>query len=273
MNDLISVIIPAFNVENYIERCLKSVLNQSFKNLEIIIINDGSTDHTGEIIDQLYEKDSRIIVIHKKNTGVSDSRNVGLEIANGNYIGFVDSDDEILPEMYEILYKNILKYNAEISHCGFELVTPLRKISFHGTNKIYIQNQKDALISLLEGYPFEPSNCSKLYCKKILNNVRYNVDIRINEDLLFNVEAFKNSKKIVFEDVILYRYMDNPNSAARSKFNFAKFESILNAASIIKIILSNYGINNELNRFYIRKILHVYQNLYKNKLNFINFIR
>ena len=109
MNKLISIIIPVYNVEKYLEDCLNSVVNQTYKNLEIILIDDGSTDNSGKICDLYAKKDNRIVVIHKENAGVSSARNVGLKIAKGLYIGFVDPDDYIAEDMYEILYQNIIK--------------------------------------------------------------------------------------------------------------------------------------------------------------------
>ena len=107
MEELISVIVPVYNVEKYVEKCVESIINQTYKNIEIILVDDGSTDNSGKIIDNISLKDNRIKVIHKENGGLSDARNAGLDICNGKYIGFVDSDDSIHKKMYEILYKNI----------------------------------------------------------------------------------------------------------------------------------------------------------------------
>ena len=114
---LLSIIVPVYNVEKYIERCIKSILNQSFTNFELILVDDGSPDNCGKICDEYKKKDSRIKVIHKKNGGLSDARNAGLNIATGKYIGFVDSDDIIHPQMYEKLFNCINKYNSDIVQC------------------------------------------------------------------------------------------------------------------------------------------------------------
>ena len=113
----VSVIVAAYNIEKYIARCLDSILNQTYKNLEIIVVNDGSSDNTGEIIDKYSEKDIRIKVIHKENSGVSSARNKGLDMSTGDYIGFVDGDDTLETDMYELLVSNAIKNNADISHC------------------------------------------------------------------------------------------------------------------------------------------------------------
>lgn len=120
--DLISVIVPVYNVELYLEQCLNSIINQTYKNLEIILVNDGSTDNSGVICDLYANIDNRIIVIHKDNGGVSSARNAGLNVAKGNFIGFVDPDDWIADDMYEKLYLNIQNFNANISVCKFRKV-------------------------------------------------------------------------------------------------------------------------------------------------------
>ncbi|MBQ7792832.1 MAG: glycosyltransferase family 2 protein, partial [Clostridia bacterium] len=116
---LISIIIPVYNAAHYFERCIKSVLEQTYKNLEIILIDDGSTDGSEKLCDQYKEIDDRIKVVHKKNGGQSSARNLGLTMITGDYVGFVDSDDYIEKDMYEYLYNNMVKYHADISICHF----------------------------------------------------------------------------------------------------------------------------------------------------------
>ena len=118
MENLISVIVPAYNVAQWISKCLESIMNQTYKKLEIIVIDDGSTDETPQILDRYANIDSRIKVVHQKNSGLVKVRNKGIELASGEYVAFVDGDDTIIPEMYERLLKNALKYDADISHCG-----------------------------------------------------------------------------------------------------------------------------------------------------------
>lgn len=256
---MISIIIPAYNAEKDIEKCINSVLHQTYKNLEIIIMNDGSTDNTKQIIEGLEKKDSRIIVIHKENTGVSDTRNVGLEIAKGDYIGFIDSDDEVNPEMYETLLLNMVKHNADISHCGFELVGENLSRVFNGTGETYIQSQKEALVSLLKADIFEPAVWNKLYKKDVVKNIKFDTAIKFNEDLLFNVKAFKNANKIVFEDLPLYKYIYNPLSASRSTPNYKIQESVLKVTELVYEKLQGLNIDNVRNQFYVNKLISVYR--------------
>ena len=132
---LVSVIIPAYNIEDYIGRCLDSIISQTYKNLEIIVVDDGSRDYTGEILDNYAKKDRRIKVIHKENGGVSSARNKGIEAAEGDYIGFIDGDDLIEPEMYKTLVDLLEEENADIAHCGYQMVFPDRIDYYHNTGK------------------------------------------------------------------------------------------------------------------------------------------
>lgn len=125
----ISIIVPIYNVEKYIEKCIQSILNQTFSDFELILVNDGSTDSCGEICDKYKKLDDRIIVIHKVNGGLSSARNAGIDIARGEYIGFIDSDDYIHEKMYEILYNNAITYNSDIVICKKEMFMKKRKMN------------------------------------------------------------------------------------------------------------------------------------------------
>ena len=143
----ISVIVPAYNVEKYIEQCLNSISNQTYRNLEIIVINDGSTDRTREIIENLSIKDQRIRVINQENKGLVLTREVGIKLSTGEYITFVDGDDTIKNDMYERLINNLLKYDADISHCGMLFRWPNGKEELHyGTGIIIEQNNFEGQI-------------------------------------------------------------------------------------------------------------------------------
>lgn len=215
----ISVIIPVYNIAEYLPRCLDSVLNQTYKNLEVVVVDDGSTDNSVDVIEEYAKKDSRIVKIFKKNTGVSDTRNKGIDTATGDYITFVDGDDYIEPDMYEILMNNALKYDADISHCGYQMVFPSRVDYYYNTGEKFIQDNKKGIIDLLKGERIEPSPCNKLYKRSVIKDERMPSDIRNNEDYLFNVMVFKNAQKSVFEDKPLYHYILRENSATTSAIN------------------------------------------------------
>lgn len=215
----VSVIVAAYNIEKYIAKCLDSILNQTYKNLEIIVVNDGSSDNTGEIIDKYSEKDTRIKVIHKKNGGVSSARNKGLDMSTGDYIGFVDGDDIIEPDMYEMLVNNAIKYNADISHCGYKILEADKETLFYDSGKVIVQDRQKGILDLFDGTMVEPSLCNKIFRKKIIGDVRLDETIKINEDLYFNVVLFDKSSKSVFEDKAKYVYIKRDGSATTSSSN------------------------------------------------------
>lgn len=209
---LISIIVPVYNLQNDLERCVFSILSQSYKNLEIILINDGSTDKSWNIIQKLAMSDKRIVPISKSNGGVTSARFAGLRIAKGEYIGFVDGDDEIEPDMYEFLLKNILHYNADISHCGYQMMFDDGRVNdFYNTGKIVLQDHLKGLKDLLKGDYIEPGLWNKLFSKKLFFNILkkdlIDLDIRVNEDLLMNYYLFSESKKSIYQDVCKYKYM------------------------------------------------------------------
>ena len=138
----VSVIVAAYNIQDYIVKCLESIENQTYKNLEVIIVDDGSSDNTGKLAEEFAENDNRFIIIHKENGGVSSARNRGIDIASGDFIGFVDGDDTIEVDMYEMLVNNAIKYDADISHCGYKVIENNKEILFYDTKQIIIQDRK-----------------------------------------------------------------------------------------------------------------------------------
>lgn len=218
-NPKVSIIIPAYNIAPYLERCLESVRCQTFKNLQIIIIDDGSTDQTGLIADAFAERDKRFHVIHKENRGVSAARKTGLEQVDGEYIGFVDGDDYIEPEMYEKLVGLAVEYDADIAHCGYQMVFPDRVDMYHGTKQLKVQDTYTGVKDLLEGTLIEPGLVNKIYRHKLFEDVKYDENIVINEDLLLNYFLFHRAEKAVFIDIPYYYYMVRKNSATTSDWN------------------------------------------------------
>lgn len=223
MNDeLISVIVPAFNIEQYIERCLISITNQTYSCIEIIVVDDGSTDDTATLIDSMAQCDSRIKIIHKRNEGVSQARIDGIRHASGDWIGFVDGDDFIEPCMFEQLIRNAIQYHADISHCGYQMVFPNGHIDYyHNTGILEIQNHEKALQELLLGERVEPGLGNKIFRKCLFQDVlkkeKILNKIRINEDLLMNYWLFKEANSSIYEDICPYHYILRKGSAATSK--------------------------------------------------------
>lgn len=239
----ISVIVPAYNVENYIENAVKSICNQSYRNLEIILVDDGSKDKTPAILDKLANTDDRIIVIHKENGGVTSARLRGVEVATGNWIGFMDGDDYIEPQMYEMLLNNALRYKADISHCGYQMVFPSRVDSYYGTGRIVQQDYKSGIKDLLEGIFVEPGLWNKLFrgslLKQFQKEAKMDLSIKNNEDLLMNFYLFSQAERSVFEDQCPYHYLVRKGSAATGSMNHNKLQDPLKVLKILEYEAKN----------------------------------
>ena len=222
MDCKISVIIPAYNIAPWLGRCLDSVLVQTHRELEIIVVNDGSTDDTAAVADSYAEKDSRVKVIHRANSGVTSARLRGVAEASGEWIGFVDGDDYIEPDMYARLLQNALDTGADISHCGYRMIVPSGRVDYYyNTGRIIEQDCATGLRDLIEGDMVEPGIWNKLYRKALFTEMSEKMDatIRINEDLLMNFHLFSAAKEAIFEDFCPYHYIVRSGSAANSPLN------------------------------------------------------
>jgi glycosyltransferase involved in cell wall biosynthesis len=221
MEHKISVIVPIYKVEKYLKRCVDSIINQTCRNLEIILVDDGSPDNSGLICDEYARIDPRVRVIHKSNGGLSDARNAGIEIATGEYIGFVDSDDFIHPEMFSDLYERIRKHDADIAQCSFRAVTEDAFIDPGADNEKVISNL-EALRLIYT--PFKVDYIvawDKLYRKQLFDSIRFPVS-KIHEDEYTTYKLFYLSGKIVVIDKKYYYYYQSPDSIIRSGFNLKK---------------------------------------------------
>ena len=212
---LISVIIPVYNIEEYVGECIDSVLQQDYKELEIILVDDGSTDGTSVICDEWTDKDSRVKVIHKENGGAASARNTGLDNATGEFIGFVDADDYIDLDMYEMLLNDIVNNNADAARCGIERVSDDGKVENWGTGNtdIVFIDKKQLLkdIGAAEGIlPVSP--CNKLYKSSCIASIRYDTRFKFAEDTLFNFMVAKNINTMVLHDINKYHYSFNSAS-------------------------------------------------------------
>ena len=232
---MISIIIPAYNIESYLPATLDSVLSQVYDNIEVIVVDDGSTDGTGKILDCYAGVDGRVKAIHKENGGVTSARLRGVAEAKGEWIGFVDGDDLIEPNMYQRLLENAMKYNADISHCGYQMVFPSRVDYYYNTGKLVEQSRETGLRDLLSGGFVEPGLWNKLYRRELFTELMQKMDfsIKINEDVLMNYWLFKASRKAVFEDICPYHYILRPGSAATSKINLNKLRDPLKVTKAI----------------------------------------
>lgn len=227
----VSVIVPIYNVEKFLPKCIESIINQEYKNIEIILVDDGSPDSSGEICEHYKKIDNRIVVIHKENAGVSEARNTGIDYAKGDYICFIDGDDFVMLDYVSYLLELALKNKADISLTTEMFGNFDEKQSEEDSVRIW--TGEDAVEAIL-CYKVPIGCYSKLFKKDILSQVRFIPDVFIGEGFNFNVDAFQHSNRIVASNRKIYYYRrDNPTSAM-TKFSIIKCECGLGALQIIR---------------------------------------
>lgn len=235
--DLISVIVPVYNVEKYIRRCLDSIVNQTYSNLEIILIDDGSKDASGKICDEYAKKDNRITVIHKQNGGLSDARNYGIDKAKGNYISFVDSDDYLSNDYISYLYKLLKENTADISVCDYQLFkNEIKPKDVEIVEKVY--SKMEMLEHMLYGGHNLISAWCKLYDIKLFKKIRYPKG-HIYEDVATTYLLYENSDKIVVSNEAKYYYFVREDSITNLEFSKNNYEIISSNDKMINY-LSKY---------------------------------
>ncbi len=224
---LISVIVPVYKVEPYLARCVESIRNQTYHNLEIILVDDGSPDRCGQMCDELALEDPRIRVVHKENGGLSSARNAGLDVMTGQYVGFVDSDDYIAHDMIEILLGLMQEHDAQISCCGMEQVSETGHVGYFNpnTDDLLILDTQQALRELLYNSRITNSLCDKLYRADIFNNLRMTEGI-IYEDYDVMYRCIHRATCIVYLGTPLYRYFQSQGSILRSTFSNRHYDAI-----------------------------------------------
>jgi len=236
---VISIIVPVYKTEKYLRRCIDSILAQTFIDFECIIVDDGSPDNSPGICDEYAAKDSRIVVVHQKNAGLSAARNSGLDVARGDWIGFVDSDDWCDSDMFFVLYENAKKYDADVSICAFRIIKGDEGEKEYAKNKIKIYNGQKATIRMLSAEISFSVNCfNKLIKRKLLseNKLRFDAAIKYNEDLLFNYEVFRHTEKAVHFGMPYYNYFIHSESMTQQYGLTGQMKTGL--AGLDRIILS-----------------------------------
>lgn len=236
-HDLISVVVPVYNVHSFLDNCVKSILNQTYKNIEIILVDDGSTDDSGLICDSYAKIDNRVKVIHKTNGGLSDARNVGIKNANGMYITFVDSDDEIELDYVEYLYNLI--HSNDMSICSYSIITNNKKIDYGKNHEDIIMNTEECLGSLLKDDGFTVSACAKLYKKDLFLNIEFPKG-KICEDIGTTYKLIDRCKSISYGHESKYNYFRRTNSIMRSTFTEKKLDMITFTDEMCDYIVSQY---------------------------------
>lgn len=207
-DDLISIIIPVYNVEEFLDQCIKSVLGQSYKKLEIILVDDGSTDQSGKICDKYQMTDERIKVIHKENGGLSDARNAGLRLAKGKYYSFIDSDDYIVPEMIQTMLDCIKRNQCEIAVCNM-----VRFFKDGDSTQFYHPAEKEQVLAGEERFQTlnQPSVCNKLFYSELFNNIKFPKG-KYYEDTYIYHELLYQAQSIVLTGIDSYWYRERTDS-------------------------------------------------------------
>ena len=218
MKELVSIIVPVFNVEKYIERCVLSLVNQTYTNIEILLIDDGSTDNSGIICDEFSNKFNNIITFHKTNGGLSDARNYGITKAKGDIISFIDGDDFIDNDMIEFLHNELINTNSDISICGKYIDYENGKcVKINDSKNKYIMNKKEALININSFIGFDMSFCDKIFKKELFSEIRFPKGKKC-EDFYTMYRVFdKCSNNIVYNANCKYHYFQRQNSITRNK--------------------------------------------------------
>ena len=238
-NELISIIVPVYNVEQYLEKCVNSIINQTYKNLEIILVDDGATDTSCKMCDELAKIDSRIKVYHKENGGLSDARNYGVERATGEYIGFVDSDDYIDSEMYEKLYEAIKKENTDVAECNLKIIYPDRVELFTEKKYYSVCTKQEYLEEYLKIEKVFGSACVRLINSKIAKKINFPVG-KLYEDTYYAYGLINVADSYVIMDAPYYNYLMRENSITNARFNPRIFNLIEIVEEFHNTVYENY---------------------------------
>lgn len=247
----ISIIVPLYNKEKYIEECVNSILNQTINDIEIIIVDDGSTDKSFEIAKKLQNTDNRIKLYSKKNGGLSSARNFGIEKSTGEYIGFVDSDDTIETNMYELLYNNAKQYKCDIVMCSYMFVTKSKKVKDNRLECIdeNLISNKDVeyIIDNLLQMKIDTGVCIKLFKSELLksNNIYFNENLKLSEDYPFVISTYISAKNSFFINKPLYNYMQDDDDSLSRSYNYKKVNQLIDVYKEICNILDKNNLKRQ----------------------------
>ncbi len=261
----ISVVVPVYNVAQYIRKCIESILCQTYKNLEIIIIDDGSTDVSADICENISHCDSRVRLIRQTHCGVAVMRNVGIDISTGDYIGFVDSDDWIAPDMIEMLYQNAEKYDADISECA------IRNARMDETDNILSEEKTISPLVVLEGidkiidnmHRSNHSMCNKLFRAYLFEGIRLPQG-RIYEDLATTYRLIDRANKIVISQKEKYFYVSRGGSITRQNFIISHTDVLWASEQRYQYIVGKYPeLEKECRKYILSNLIWVIKKAYK----------
>lgn len=229
----LSIIVPVYNKVNYVDECVISILDQTYKDFELILVDDGSTDGSGQRCDHYGKIDPRIVVIHQDNMGVSAARNRGLAVSKGKFIGFADSDDTLEKDMYELLINNAINTDSDISVCGIKRIYRDQVDERMSDKSVKIYEKYEGVYEVLTGL-FYMNVGNKIFKSEIARNVLF--EGRFKEDLLYNVRAFLKAEKSVFQDAPKYIYKLRENSVSIRKFSILDMEGLAIDRQVIDLV-------------------------------------
>ena len=238
----ISVVVPVYNVEKYLERCIESIIKQTYQNLDIILVDDGSTDSSGKICDFYATKDSRINVIHQMNGGLSDARNKGISVSRGELIAFIDSDDYVAIDYIEYLHELLVQYNADISICAYKESNSIN-YDFNEIKKnvIDVFNTEQAFKNYCYQKGITQSAWGRLFKKSLFNNIFFPVG-KLYEDEGFFYKILSSSRTVVKGNQIKYLYFIRNEGIIRSDFTPRKMDYIFHSEELVSCVRKNYPI-------------------------------
>ncbi len=267
MNKKVSIVVPIYNVEKYLDKCINSVVNQTYKNIEILLIDDGSTDNSGKIAEKWTKKDDRITVYHKANGGLSDARNYGIKKANGNYICFIDSDDWVENNYIERLLLKICENDCDISICNpiYDFEDSISKVKQKKNSKNnYIMNSEEAILQLNNFRYFDMSAWCKLYKIELFNNIKFPKG-KYCEDFYIMYKLFDKANKIIYFNEYLYHYIQRKGSITNSKN--LRYDFIYAAYQQMIFVERKYPkLKNVVRSAYASSILTIYNKSIENKI-------
>jgi len=260
---LISVIIPVYNVENYLEHCFRSVLNQTYTNIEVIMVDDGSTDRSGEMCDKIAASDDRVVVLHKQNGGLSSARNAGLENCIGEFVFFVDSDDSIDVNTLKTMVGLQRSKDYDLVICGHQNVDKDEDVKEYSGESI--KSKELSYEDIWEEVFGKLNNAvwNKLYKRELIGNLRFQDQIIHGEDLLFNLSYIKRCNLALSVGFPFYHYFNRPGSITKSGFSEKRFDEIKVKDKALEIVRKNYPIQeNNAQKYCFRARMNVMRSLY-----------
>ena len=269
MNELVTIIVPIYNVEIFLKRCVDSILNQTYKNLEIILVNDGSPDLCGNICDKYVKLDNRVTVIHKENGGLSDARNAGIERAKGEFIAFIDSDDWIHETYIEILYKQLRETNSDISVCNFFMTSTENFQVDNSKNETYMYSNIEALEQLYGELDVQLITAwGKLFRRELFDGISFPVG-RIHEDEFTTYKLIYKANKIVLTTAQLLYYWQREDSIMGDRYNLKNKLDQIDALKEQFNFFEQHGLEDLCSKTN-RRIFYNYREVCKEQKMFVN---